>query len=370
MAEYNAHIMDKPVTLQDIADRCEVSKVTVSRTLRGQTGKVSAQVAAHIAVVAKELGYDPAANHIARRLSLQKQGLRALNHLIAIFFPLDLFAHDYYVRILRGLIEVLQAEQFGLLMHYSNPLGVQEGLLPLFARGDVDAALVLANPHNFRRTLDHLRAQPQFGSRPIVSLINPHDGTAAVVTDDRNGAYLAVQHLLALGHRHLLHFCDDLTGSTHLQRYMGYLQAYAEAELNPDRYLHVSAWDMGDFQRAQSQLLLNEALSRYPEVTGILARNDQGAIWIAEFLAERGLRVPEDYSVIGFDDTDQLLNARNENILTTVQLPLHEVGREAARLVIRQLYGRTTADQLISLPVALMVRGTTAPPRERLLIRL
>ena len=363
MSEQQTQIIDKPVTLQDIADRCGVSKVTVSRALRGQTQKVSAQVSARIALTAKTMGYDPAANHTARRLSLQKQGLRALNHLIAIFFPLDLFAHDYYVRILGGIIEVLQAEQFGLLMNYSNAVGSEEILLPLFARGDVDAVMVLANPKYFRATLEHLRSLAQFGARPIVSLITPNEGTATVVTDDRHGAYLAVRHLLALGHRHLLHFCDDLTGPTHLQRYMGYLQAYAEAGLDPERYLHVSAWEMGDQEREASRRLLGQALAAYPMVTAMLARNDQAAIWIADFLAAQGLRVPEDFSVIGYDDTDPLLDARNENILTTVQLPLREVGCEAARLVIRQIHGRTTSDQVISLPVSLVTRGTTAPPR-------
>jgi len=349
------------VTLGDIAVRCGVSKMTVSRALHGVASRVSKAKAAEIAGVAAELGYSIGAGHAARQLVMRKQGQRLLNHLIAVFMPLSLFDLPFFLNLYRGIIDGMQQERFGMLTHYSTATDANVDLLPFYERGEVDGALVLADPRHFQPLLSRLRAASGFGACPVVSLLNTFPGCAAVVANDRQGGYEAVMHLLALGHRRILHFWDR-NGEIHLQRYMGAMQACAEYGLDGDAVLVGGMpWGYADNVRAAPRFAA--AWEAFPGCTAILAPNDMGAVWIADFLAARGLRVPEDVSLIGYDDSDPLLDPRGRNLLTTVQLPLREIGYEAARLVVRQVREATPTAQVVALPTALQIRGTTAPPR-------
>jgi LacI family transcriptional regulator len=106
-------------------------------------------------------------------------------------------------------------------------------------------------------------------------------------------------------------------------------------------------------------------LRAHPEITAIIAHNDPCAIHAILTLRQAGWRVPEDISVIGCDDTNRLLDATGRNILTTVRLPLCELGRCTAQLLLDRIAGRPIADPPPILPTQLIVRGTTAPPARR-----
>jgi DNA-binding LacI/PurR family transcriptional regulator len=348
------------VTLAHIAARCGVSNVTVSRALRGVASRVSPGKAEEIRTVARELGYEPGANHAARQLVMQKHGQQLLNHLLAIFLPMELFDAPYFLSLYRGVIEVVRREGFGLLTNYESVDGTEVNLLPLFARGEVDGALVFAQPQFFAPTLAQLRQSAGFGTRPMVSLIHPIPGCALVTADDRQGGYAAAAHLLALGHRRLLHFCGELTNAVFRQRYTGYRQACAEYGLEASAVLVAASWAYDDRETACA--LLRQALAAHPDTTAILAPNDQGAAWIHDMLTTQGRRVPEEISLIGYDDTDPLADADGVNRLTTVRVPLREIGAEAARLLIRGIHGLAIPELQVVLPSALVVRATTAPP--------
>lgn len=103
------------VTLQDIAEHCQVNKVTVSRALRGDRRYVSAKTTERILAMAKELGYDPLRHHAARSLRLQGVGQRALSQLVAVFFPVDFQSRPYFLALFQGLLDTLQQRQYGLV---------------------------------------------------------------------------------------------------------------------------------------------------------------------------------------------------------------------------------------------------------------
>ncbi len=111
---------------------------------------------------------------------------------------------------------------------------------------------------------------------------------------------------------------------------------------------------------------LREALQRNPRITAIVSMNDLFALDIYTALQQDNVRVPDEMSLVGFDDVETILNPETrENILTTVRMPQEEIGREAARLLIRQVEGDATTPTSTVLPTTLIVRNTTAPPRRK-----
>ncbi|HEY3416123.1 MAG TPA: substrate-binding domain-containing protein, partial [Armatimonadota bacterium] len=109
---------------------------------------------------------------------------------------------------------------------------------------------------------------------------------------------------------------------------------------------------------------LQAVLARHPEATAVLARNDYGAVQIWRALMQDGRKLPRDFSVVGFDDAFPIYDTQQQNILTTVRIPLEEVGREAARLILRLVEGgQEQGDERIVLPAELLVRSSTAAPK-------
>lgn len=352
----------RPVTMRDIAHACGVSTVTVSHALRGTQGEVSAQVRTQILSAAKHLGYDATANHAARQLVAQRQGVRTINHLVGFFFPFALLPTDHYhIHLFDGLLSVLSEARFGILAQYAGDMTEPDELLPYFARGEVDGAVVLAAPQHFAPILAQLRECQVFADRPVVSLCHHIPGCSSVVTDDRDGAYQAARHLLQLGHRHLL--CADNDGAMsdpQALRCQGYRQAYLEQGLDARHYLHAAPWCQAESQASARHFL--EILRATPEITGILAYNDTAAVLLYDALHAAGLRIPGKYSLLGYDGVETILDDRRENCLTTIALPLRAMGQDAARLLLRHI-GQPSQYQTITHPVSLVIRGTTAPPR-------
>lgn len=356
----SASAPQKAVTLKDVAARCGVHVVTASRALHGDLRYVSREKAAYITEVAREMGYDPSRSHAARSLRLSRHGQRAMSQLFAAFFPRDFHTIPYFLTLFQGLMDALQDQQYGVVPLFGP--GAQ-ALPPVFTRGDIDGIITLFSSPEVLDFVHTLRVDPHFGPRPVLALIEPVPGAAAILIDDVAGGYAAASHLLDLGHRHLLHFCQgDDDEFPHRQRFLGYQQAYRERGLNPETYLHRCVGN-GFTEENAVGTFLGAALDAYPEVTGILARHDQCALLIARVLRERQRMVPGDISLVGYDDTDALPGPTSENSLTTVQVPLREIGRRAATLMIRMVTEPTTEPETIVLPAPLIVRASTAPPR-------
>jgi DNA-binding LacI/PurR family transcriptional regulator len=355
---------DRAVTMQDIADRCGVSLITVSRALRGDP-RVKGDTARRVHEAAETLGYDPALHHAARRLALRKHGLRAVNHVIAAFFHGQFIYANYFLHMFQGIMNGATAQGFALLTaDHKMP-----ELLPFYSRGDVDGFIICGWCHdNMEPLLSQLRRSAQGYQFPVVALLAPAPGCAAVLTDDRGGAYQATAHLLDLGHRHLLHFWSTAAGINSYfneERRAGCRQACLDRGLDPDRCLHETITSGAVPLHERVVAPLTAALDRHPEITGVLLPNDSFAGQAREVLRARGLRIPEDISLIGFDDTDPLHDENGRNILTSVRLPLEAVGRQAADHLIHQVMGGTLDESALVLPTELVVRASTAPARNQ-----
>ncbi len=357
---------ERAVTMREIAERCGVTKQTVSRALMGDT-RVSTYTRERIIAAAEEMGYDPTRHHAARQMALSKHGLAVLNEVIAVFFPPFTFRSNFITELFWGIWEGLNEHGYALLaIHSRDPrTDAAPRVTAAIKRGEVDGAIVYSRPGDFSPALDELRNEQYFGNRPIVFSMWTHPTCSAVTADYASGAYAAACHLLDLGHRHLLHIyhAPDVTTYPVITRIEAYERAYRHFGLNPSRYLHAFAWEDDDGARSLTQCL--EQLKAYPEITGVLARNDLNAALIAHNLHHLGMRVPDDISLIGFDDTDPLLNEYGQNILTTVRLPLREIGLEAARLVIQRVTGEQPQEVICKISTTLVPRQSTAPPQWR-----
>ncbi len=360
----------KPVTLQDIAERCGVSKMTVSLALRHDT-RISADTTARVQTAADALGYNAAQQEAARRLALRKHGQDVVNRLVALIFPPHFYRKRYFSDIFRGLLEALTPEGFGLLT--TSLLDNDMALPPVYRRGEVDGLVVFAALANDPQ-VQSLRTDSGFGNRPVLVLLGENPDGLSVQTDDRGGAVATAQHLLALGHRHLLQFVFHGHEPRLASRLDGLRATLTEAGLDPAHHLHllpvqpgwmdpatVEEYDDDAYwqQHDPTTNPLTDYLRAHPEVTAVLGINDSVALHAWALLRHAGYRVPEDISVVGFDDTEPALDAHGRNGLTTVHVPLVELGQTAAHLLIARVTTPDTARATALLPTHLVERGST-----------
>jgi LacI family transcriptional regulator len=342
-----------PATLNDIAERSGYARVTVWRALNNERKKMSPETFDCINAVARELNYDPSLHQAARNLVNRKTGKKIINQVIALMLPKQVHV-EYFHRIFQGILESLVQHDYGMLSYHSN---FTEKPLPItIRRGDVDGIIIYESSNLYTKILDNLRVEHQFGDKPVVFLMKKVDGCSSVITDDFAGGYAACAHLLDLGHRHILwHSIDH---PAHHLRKKGYIKACIDRNLNPDECLIAVEWQL--FAQNHHELQY-EMLIKHPEITGILLPNDGDAIITYHKLHEMGKRVPEEISIIGYDDTDKLTDKRGKNILTTVRLPLDKVGEKAAEIIIDHINGDSPDMRTeITLPVELKVRKTTS----------
>jgi len=339
------------VTIRELARLSGVSVGTVSRALNGYAD-VRAETRERIARLARELDYTPAA--AARSLVTQR------SHVIGVFLETgeghpDL-QHPFFHEVLGGLKQRVGAEGFDLLLFASERPGNGYGPHSYLKRArhhSVDGvALIGLRPEDpeVRRLV---RAE-----LACVGIDMELEGPKAevVMSDNEAGARAAVEHLAALGHRRIATITGMLDSRPGRDRLRGY-RAAAHAAGLVDRAEYVA---YGDFyaesgREAAARLL---ALSEPP--TAIFAAADMMAIGAVRAAAELGLSVPQDVSIVGFDDIQ--LAAHVNPPLTTLRQDKLGLGAAAGEALIARIAGDGDRPPLRILPVELIVRGSTTPP--------
>lgn len=364
------------ITLKAIAERCGVSHTTVMRALSGH-GYVAAHTRQRIEQTAREMGYNPAVHQAARRMGLRRFGKQVINHVLALFLPHNYYSSNFFSSLLNGMQTSANAAGFATIVTVFHPADESDSqsLPPIFSSGEIDAIIGFFQWPKFASFLTTVTPANQH-PMPIIGLINPHPSYTSVRSDEEHGAYLAVQHLLALGHRRLLF--SDLTYSS--SRIHGAERAVREAGLDPREVLIKRHWHLGNFAPPYHTAIyqpggpddpINQLFSHYyqnfleflrthRDITAILATNDVEARRIGYFLTNSGYQIPGDISLVGFDDTDAWLDRYGHNILTTVHQPLIAIGERAATYAIEQLTNPTDGVADIILPPTLTIRASTS----------
>lgn len=350
--------------MQDIADRCGVTKGTVSRALRNNS-RIGKSTIEAIRSAAIEMGYDPTTNHAAKRLALHRSDTNTPNNAVGLMFDSKGYNNsEYFMRILRGITDAVHQEDCEVSTSDTKSLIELGSLSPSYRKGDIDGTLVILQNHGaWPEIRGMLRNEFNFGDRPIVGLVEHLEGCSGVFPDNFAAGYAVMSHLLDLGHRRVMQFekngpPDPASTEVHAVRMLAYQAACRIRGIDPAELLVPGCWehDVG----LQRDYLL-DCMSR-SAMTAIVAHHDKHAGAIYDILTKAGYKVPEDVSLVGYDDTDQILNAARESILTTVRLPLYEVGYQGAKQLLRRTRGEETEDRDIVLPIELIVRNSTAPP--------
>lgn len=341
------------VTIADVASAAGVSKTAVSFAFN-KPERLGQGTLERVLGVARELGYAP--HPAARALSTRRSGT------IGVLIPQPLsavFANPFMSELIQGLGEL--CEQHDLTMLLVPPL---DGSLEVAIRqASVDGFISLGlSPDD--RVLDVLDRI----NMPTVQVdAEPSPGRPAVNVDDFGGAEAAARHLLELGHRRLaIVVLPPARGQvestpTAARRLAGYRAAIRQAGAAEARSV-VAGISFAAGARAFESLLKD---AHRP--TGVLAMSDMAAIGVMSAAQAAGLQVPEDLSVVGFDDVP--MAAWTSPPLTTVRQPIVEKGRLAAQLLIRRMRGEAV-DSPRPLATTLVVRDSTMrSPDSDLLIR-
>jgi len=332
------------VTITDVARTAGVSIATVSKVINGRYG-VAAATSERVQQVIADLGYE--SSLVAR--SLRSHRTNVIGILVAEFEP-------FSTEILKGTSDAIAGSGYELLAYSGGgrtgeDVGWERRYLSRLSGTLIDGA-VLVTP-----TVVSLG-----GSVPVVA-IDPHAGPADMPTvdaDNLTGALLATEHLLRLGHRRI----GFLGGRPDLEsarlREEGYRAALERAGLAVDPELV----RVGGYRRQQAAAPARELLSLPEPPTAIFAANDLSAIGTMDVAREMGVRVPQDLSVVGFDNVPE--SALTEPPLTTVEQPIRDMGARAVEMLIA-LLGDTplsSAEDLpphVQLPTRLVPRGSTRP---------
>ncbi len=321
----------KRTTLQDVARHAGVSTAAVSYVINGGPRPTSPELRERVLSAIAELDYHP--NSAAR--GLRGRRTNTIAFVTYDFLPNESFSSHYLGRMLTALTRELQLHEHYLLMF---PLAIGDDPTPLrkMLKSDRVDGIVLRFVQDAPHT-DALLDVVLESETPCVCLERPgHErfGFPAVTYDDAEGGALATRHLVKLGHRRIAHLAGDMRYATAQDRFSSYRLTLEQTGIDYDEELTApAAWDTR-IARDETHRLL--ALADPP--TAIFAASDDMAFGALHAARDRGLRVPDDLSVVGFDDIP--LAQQLTPLLTTIRAPLDEMGVRAARL----LSGQAKAD--------------------------
>ena len=335
-----------PATLIDVARRAGVHPSTASRALNARTrGKVSPATVAVVLEAARRLGYQP--NTLARGLKMSR------TFTVGMLVP-DL-TNPLFPPIVRGIEDRLLEAGWTLVLGNTDNDDVKERtLLQAMASRRVDG-LILATATRSYPLLDEIlnTALPTV----LVNRTTDELTVSAVLGDDHHGIGQAVRHLAARGHTRIAFVGGTQSVSTGLVRYHGFVSWMRSAGLEADPRLVVFAdWFREDLGAAAFETLCDRGVPFTAAVCG----NDLIALGGYTVLRARGLRCPEDVSIVGYNDMPY--NDKFSPPLTSVRIPHYQIGHRAADILIDSIEQPGTAPVDIRLKPELIVRASTAPP--------
>ncbi|MGW0791490.1 LacI family DNA-binding transcriptional regulator [Streptomyces sp. NPDC002911] len=316
---------DTRPTLEAVAARAGVSRATASRVVNGGAG-VRQPLVDQVRRAVDELGYIP--NHAARTLVTRRNGAVA----VIIDEPeFRIFSDPFFSRQIRGISRELNAYDAQLVLLLVEGSGDFDRVTRYLAGGHVDGVLAfsLHTDDELPAILRRFRVPTVYGGRPD----HPAAGGDApqvpyVDCDNRGGAREAVRHLVSLGRRRIAHIAGPRDQTSALDRIDGYHDVLPDAggELVAD----------GDFTAEGGARAMADLLDAHPGLDAVFVSNDLMASGALRVLRERGVRVPEDVAVVGFDDMVSVAEAAVPP-LTTVRQDVEGMGRLMVRLLMERL---------------------------------
>lgn len=329
------------VTIADVAEIAQVSKMSVSRVMNGQPG-VSDKTRQRILEVIEQTGYVPNSGPNLRPVG---------SKLIALLVP-DITT-TYMGEILRGVSGAAERLNYGLMLYTQGAMSNLQRTsyyLSILSSSLVDGVLLVV-PHDYEVIVNDLKQH----DLPYV-IIDHHSNRGdepSVIATNRKGVLDAMRHLLALGHRRIGFITGRMDIACSHDRLQGYRDGLAEVRLPFDPALVRE----GDFLQASGFQNTQSLLQIAEPPTAIIASNDIMALGAMDAAKDAGLIIGHDLSIIGFDDID--MASQTYPPLTTIRQPLAAMGETALDILVTLLQKRTVLSPRRELPTELIIRGST-----------
>ncbi|HMS57078.1 MAG TPA: LacI family DNA-binding transcriptional regulator [Fimbriimonadaceae bacterium] len=335
-------------TIKDIARHLNISVSTVSYALNGGPRKVPEEVRARVLEVAKELQYRP--NRVAKSM------VTGRSDTIGVVPPEvseNLFLSPYLQLALNGVLNEAGRLHQDVLLFTRCSETERDEMASLLVDGRVDGVIFIA-PHFSEKSLELATSS----HAPCVSIAGvPLDGVFTFSVDNESGVFTALQHLYDLGHRRIAH----IAGRLDMQDAIVRLQAY-QAFLRSKKLAYREEWvAMGQFSIEGGRRAMNQLLSLDCPPTAVFCANDEMAIGALLGAYDCNCSVPEDISIVGFDNSPGSANVYPS--ITTVHQPIAELGAAAVR-ALRQLIDRKTIQEDFTMATELVVRASTSHPKD------
>ncbi len=327
-------------TIYDVAEKAGVSISTVSRVINN-TGRISEKTKKKVLKVMEELQYQPSV--VASALTGKR------THTIGLIIP-DV-SNPFFAEIARRVEDRGRELGFNLIMcNTDNNPETEEMYLSLIKQKSVDGIIIGTTSKNYH-AVNHL-LEEHFPVALIAQDI-PELTIDVVTVDDFLGGYKAISHLVSLGHKNIGIVLGKLTRTSEKYRFQAYRQVLEEHGLGFDeRLVKYTDYSMEDAKRAALELLKSPQ-----RPTAIFAYFDNLAIGVYQAAKELGLAIPDDLSVVGFDNT--ILAAIVDPPLTTIAQPIEEMARQVMDLLVKEIQGEKLTKQRIILPPELIIRHST-----------
>ncbi|MHB8627373.1 MAG: LacI family DNA-binding transcriptional regulator [Aggregatilineales bacterium] len=330
------------VTRQDVADRAGVSTATVSYVINNGPRPVADETRRRILQVIDELGYYP--NELARSLTMKQT--------LTFGFVVPDLVNPYFANIAQQFEDICFAKGYMVFICDTHrDLAKEIRIAESLRSKQVDGVAIVPDSGSLRA----IQILEQAG---IATVVMEHDtpNLQCVAIDDFNGGMIGTEHLLALGHRRIAHIRQE--GSTTSQRrHQGYVYAHQSAGLAPaPAYTIACGYEFSAGIQAMNYLL---GLPERP--TAVFAHNDVIALNAIYTIVEAGLSVPDDISVVGYDDIAEAAISRPP--LTTVSYPKSAMARWTTDRLFDLIAGHDILPTTILLPTGLLVRRSTTEPR-------
>lgn len=332
------------MTIKDIAEKARCSTATVSRVLNNEKG-VSEGTRAYIQSIIDEYGYQP--NKAAKGLAEQKTNT-------ILFVYENTPDNPFYTEMIRGAIDGAKEAHQILLFNIICDSYVTDYFLNALRTEQIDGVIVastgLAETRNFAKMIANEDC-------PLVLINDPIDELSVprIYINNFQAAYQATRHLIECGHTRIAHIGGRTASYPSYQRFEGYQRAMSDAGLSG---CVQQCTVMDNIDREQAKASAKRLLQMENRPTAFFAANDSLAFGVCSAATELGLRVPNDVSVVGYDDIK--MAATFEPPLTTIHQPIYEMGRRSIQLMMTRVSGNKSAlpPESIVLSASLIKRGS------------
>lgn len=340
----------KRCTIKEVAERSGVSVATVSNVLQNKKHLYTSETAQRVWQAVRELDYRPSS--VARSLIRQRTDTIG----VILEERQEVVLDPYVMSVLEGILEYTVPRNYPVkiisMMYQQSP----DSFLAHVDDGSVDGVVLVA-PRTYSAALQW--AQQDDLPVVVAGSTFPDSNLPCVDVDDASAIYQAVQWLITLGHRRIGHLAGPQTHWSARRRLQAYHQAMHDAGIAVE-----PTWVAeGRYTPSSGKEAMEQLLDVTPALTAVVSGNDWMAMGAIEAIYQRGLRIPKDISLVGFDDIDsaQWLTPP----LTTMRQPMRQIGAKAAELLIEQIETGKLAGQVILFPAEMVIRQSVAPPQNK-----